>query len=256
MKGISFQSGIEIRVEIQGEKWSPGDTLLGTLTLSNRSSKPVELSAVRLDLSRGLERKLKKDAATAFDVGVSVRPQLPGVLEAGASTGELAWTYQLAHDTAVSDVSGSLFVVYGLGALTTLRLKIEPIEAIREMMLSLSAAFKFKLNHTYSSKQGYTEFVLSPPDGREFGFVNQLCLFTRSDETDIHLRFEFDVQVVDGASPGLKTKVVTKKFERTVMWVDLLHRFNGKLNKDAFESLFQEVLKEFSDRTTQGAMGE
>jgi hypothetical protein len=232
MKGFSFQSGIEYRVEIKGEEWSQGDSLSGIVT-----AKPG--SPIRVMLAEGTDKKIKKKVADAFRI-----------VESKESEGtELHWNFHLPLNATITDKNQSLYLLYGNkeGALPAgaLRLSILPHLYLRDFADVLIHHFRFALKSVSAGKKGVVEFKLNPPDSKEFASLESLLLNFKMDSNGIVVDYEFTRNAIDATGGSIASKSVKKTWTKELLFKEILHDFNQRLNKDLIMALSESVIHEY-----------
>jgi hypothetical protein len=88
MKGMSFQNGVEFRITIEGESWTPGSTIQGRI-----ESKPSAKGMVIL--AEGIDKKVKAKSPDAFVV----------LNEITLTQAPFDWHFELPMDSRISDKS-------------------------------------------------------------------------------------------------------------------------------------------------------
>ena len=235
MKGLSFQNGIEYKINIEGESWSQGDAV--TLTLESKTP-----SSLRFFLAEALERKVKAKDPKAF------KPLETFTSEASP----LTQTIQLPLNARITDKSGGLYIVYGkhdeadtaLEKMGQLRLNIIPHLLIRDLTDVFTAHFRFALKTTHAGKNDEVELKLEPSGSKEWASLEQLLVRLTVTEETIEANFQFDRNEVDPSKGGLSSKSVRREMDRTWALAEIVHDFNQRLNKEvaiaAIDSVFEE----------------
>ncbi len=238
MKGVSFQNGVEFKVSIEGETWSQGDLIQGTLQASVKNPGST-LPSLKLCLAEGTERRIKAKSPEAFRI----------IEELSSNTSSLEWKFTLPKDVRVSDKAGSLYILYGSAtdthALASLKLNIIPHLHIRELCEVLSIHSRFVLKFINAGKNNWVEVKFGPPDGKDWLFLEHLIVSLRIDDTKLYANFEFTRNAIDAMKGTLKTNIVKRELEREWSLANLIHDFNQRLNKDAAADAIDAVLAEY-----------
>jgi hypothetical protein len=242
MKGTSFQNGVEFKISIEGEAWEQGQPLVGRLVIQGKSESS------RVILASATERKLKNKSPDAFEV----LAECPG---AQAQTG---FEFALPLTARITDKAGSLYLLYGNAldphALGRLRLNIVPHHVVQDLIDLLRTEFRFALKKATAGKKDFTEFELTPPAGKDWAQLDHLIVRTRivtaeeaseDAETSLLVYLDFHRAEVDGLKAGLSTKITQREVGREVGLSDLVHAFNGRLNKDAAAELIHDMFEEY-----------
>ena len=228
MKATSFQNGVEYRVVVEGESWDQGSSLRGT------SSATVAHTL----LAYGTDKKVKAKSEDAFEI-----------LERAAG-GD--WEFKLPLDAVVTDKSGSLYILFGAkdvpGTMGALRLNIQPHLHLRELVEVLTLQFRFILKSTASGKSGFTDFKLDPPDSRDWVQLDQLVLSLKRESDEIIAKFNFKRKEVNATEKGaLSTKKTSRPIDANWKVSEMVHAFNGRLNKDAAALELEKVVAQYRE---------
>lgn len=238
MKGISFQNGVEFKIHIEGESWSQGDTIEGSLeaVVRNAGATPPLLHVLLAD---GVDKKIKAKSDDAFQV----------LEKAQAGSGPLSWKFTLPLHARVTDKNGSLYVLYGSSENATtlgqLKLNILPHLHLREIIEVLTHHFRFVVKTIISGKKGFVEFKLDPPDTRDWVSLEQLVLSLKHENETISAKFNFRRNEVDSVKAGLQTKKTQREIERAWEISKIVHGFNQRLNKDEATTSIDEVIAQY-----------
>jgi hypothetical protein len=232
MKGMSFQNGVEFRITIEGESWTPGSTIQGRI-----ESKPVAKGQVYL--AEGIDKKVKTKSADAFVI----------LQEKDLTTAPYDWSFDLPIDSRISDKSGSLYLLYGHGEnlekLGQLRLNILPQPMITDLVDLLCTHFRFALKSYGAGKSGMTEVKLDPPSSKDWAMLEGLTLLCKSQASTLDCKFQFLRNEVDATKGGLSTKNVKRDIQRSWGTRQIIHDFNQRLNKDVMTAEIDKVIAEY-----------
>ena len=114
MKGTCFQRPLEFNLNVDGESWTQGQSVSGTLTVKNHGHESVTLDSVSVRLARGGLKKVHAKTAGALDVAATVLFDGSTKVEPQASA-SLPWTFPIGLNDAITDKTASPFLVYGRG---------------------------------------------------------------------------------------------------------------------------------------------
>ena len=238
MKGISFQNGVEFKVMIEGETWSQGDSLSGSLHAVSRNSN-ANLPPLKLIIAEGIDKKIKLKNAEAFTVLETLSTEVS----------ELQWKFTLPKTVRITDTKGSLYLLYGssedLNALAQLKLTVLPHPHIREFCESMNIHARFITKNITAGKKGIVEVKLAPPDAKEWTFLEQLIISFSIHDQVLNAHFEFTRKEVDAMKGGLHTKTTIREIEREFQLSHLIHDFNQRLNKEVAAQAIDSVLAEY-----------
>lgn len=234
MKGMSFQNGVEFKVSIEGESWSPGETVKGQI-----ETKPGSMAQVIL--AEGIDKKVKLKSADAFIT----------LFEVPLKKTPYSWEFELPMNTRVSDKNGSLYLLYGSGEAIEkygqLRLNIVPHLLLRDLSDLLTAEFRFALPVFSYGRSKTTELKLDPPELKEWTMLEQLVIQLGLSHDALDAKFIFTRKEVDPTRGGLSTIVVKREVTRRWQRADIIHDFNQRLSKEILAAEFENVVKEYRD---------
>ncbi len=254
MKGMFFKGSQEYRIEVEGEQWKQSAWVKGTLSV--RAHAGAATTPFFVALARASEKKVKAKAEGAFEV-LERR-------ESDPAGGPLSWSFELSEKSPVSDANKSLYVLYGPseptkdlvpGTIGALQLKILPHQHIEDLISVISTTFRFPLKKVTAvgsaGASGAVEIRFDPPEGKSFSSTDALTVTAALDFTskegldgEVKLGFYFQVRDMDTHHGMTQVKKTEREANRVILLSDLLHRFNGRVNRDFFEKTFQEVLSE------------
>ena len=238
MKGVSFQSGIEFKITIEGESWAQGDRIAGRCEAISRN--PIQPPPpLHVFLVEGNERKVKQKDPSGF--------QILSHLDSHHSP--LDWSFSLSSQARISDNKGSYYLLYGgseqLEALGQLRLNIIPHLHLRDACDVLASHFRFVLKSTTAGKNGWVDAKFDPPQAKEWTFLEQLRVQFQLKEKSMEAKFQFHRKEVDAMKAGLSTKISQREFERSWDLSRVIHDFNQRLNKEAAIDSIDQVVAEY-----------
>lgn len=237
MKGMSFQNGVEFKLSLAGESWQQTGKICGELTWNVRNPGAPEPSP-RVILVETTERKLKAKSEEAFQV-----------VETREGADSRHFEFLLAPNARISDKAGSLYLLYGTGTdlwtLGRLRLQIDPHPVIQDWIDLLRTHFRFSFKRVSQGKRGFVEAELDAPSGSEWAQLESLVAQMQWAPPQIETQWIFHRKEVDGMKAGLQTKVVKREVERSLPISEIVHAFNGRLNKDLAEQTLQAVFDEY-----------
>jgi hypothetical protein len=232
MKGLSFQNGVEYKINIDGESWSQGDSISVTL----ESKTP---SSLNLFLAEGVDKKVKAKSPDAFTV----------LEKFSSETSPLKQTIALPLSARISDKSGSLYVLYGKEEQTEklgqLRLNVIPHLLIRDFIDLMTAHFRFAQKTTSAGKNDEVEVKLDPSGSKEWASLEQLLLRVQITEETMEVYFQFHRSEVDPTKGGLSSISVKREVTRTWNLSEIVHDFNQRLNKEVTTAAVEAVFAEY-----------
>jgi len=255
MKGIFFRGNLEFRLEVDGEQWRPGGEIRGRLIVRNHG-KESHGAPVQVTLALGSEKKVKAKAEGAFKK-IDLR-SFPLALLAGGTSQPLEWAFPLPLTTPVSDSLASLYLVYGAESAAAppeagaLQLRIVPHQHVEDLIDVLSTTYRFPVKKILAADhKGGVEVKLDPPEGGKRYSNTDLLVTTfhlvpgeNGAPADLDVEFDFHLREVDARSGGVNVKKSRRALDRSIPVRELLHGFNQRVNREAFERVVDGVFGE------------
>ena len=240
MKGFTVQNGIELRIEVEGEHWVQGSRVKMQLQTKREAH-------LFLGLAVGSEKKIKARTEDAFQIVESID-----------STGlNLSKEFQLPIDARITDKSGSLYAVYGIGTppatLASLRLHINPHPIIQDLVEVLTHHYRFTAKSSAMGKKQEVEIKLEPPGAKEWASLESLDLLARLDESRLHLKFLFRRREINAMKTALTAQTVKRTMEKAFDLSNIIHDFNRRLNKERMILGMEALIEEY--RSQNGILG-
>lgn len=237
MKGFSFQKGVEYRIETIGEKWQQGDPIEGKLSAKSASGA---VNAAQVVLAHGTLKKVHAKSPDAFDIIAQEKLTL--------SSGEANWKFPTTKNSPITDVSGSLFLLYGpegaeVSTLGQLQLNVVPAEVIAKFLDVFQIHFRFVLKFTKTEKNGVQAKLVPPEGNKQFSFLEHLILRFSFSDDDLSITYEFNVLTFDATVNSLTQ--IKKKKKREVAFTPAQYKTpSGRWNDDLFEKEIAAALDE------------
>ncbi|MBL7664547.1 MAG: hypothetical protein JNM93_05395 [Bacteriovoracaceae bacterium] len=256
MKGTLFLKPLEWQLMIEGEAWSQGQLLKGTLTVKNHGTTEVKLKDLGLSLifadlkkvRQNSGEKFKAEQNVLFDKSQKVAPK---------ATAELAWTIQLDKNCPITDKKSSYYLQYGHDDKQTgayLQLIVNPQNIFLKLSELLDVFFRFKVKEKKCSKTG-VEFKLVPPDAKDFlGMDDCSIIMNLDDKNNLNLEYFFTLKKLDytsNAGVGLKSMGLTKsnmEFKQSFTPKEYL-LLKDALNQDFLLKKIPEVLNQVKTKS-------
>ena len=240
MKGVSFQNPLEFNVSVEGEKWNQGDELSGMLTVKNRGTLSVSQGNIRLHLAWGELKKVRAKAPGAFKLLQTA--SLPtDVMLSPDREATLSWKFPTDPNCAITDSSGSLFLLYGQGSvpetLAQLQLPIHPHLLLQDFLKVLTTDFRFVIKTTKSGKDS-VEVKLAPPGSRGFAAVDFLSLSLRLSGETLAAEYVFHVKKIEASAATLAVKKLKRELAQSLT-PDLYRLPSGRTNFEYLESMIR-----------------
>jgi hypothetical protein len=235
MKGLTVQSGVEVRIEVTGESWDQGSSVKAVV--SSKNGSPVQLS-----LASGIERKIKSKALDAFEVIEQVSSSMPPLHHA----------FSLPLDARITDKAGSLYLRYGLAGnpnSVPVRLQIEPHPHLTDLAKIIVTEFRFSLKSVSMGKHHSVEFKLEPPQAKEWTTLETLIVNCKMSPEWLDANFIFHRKEFDTSSSSLKTKTTQGNIKRSLDLKKLVHSFNQKLNADLCVEVLNSIFNEYRSQS-------
>lgn len=243
MKGTFFKKPLELKIQVEGEKWQQGQTVSGVLEVKNHGSDPVVLSGLRVDLAVGNIKKVHAKAADVFDVLHTVVLGDGATLKAGESA-TYPWSFATDINCPVTDTSNSLFILYGSGefpdGMGHLQVAMHPTQLIEEFLDTFKVQFRF-VKKTQRSSKGWVNVKLAPPDSRAFSKLEYVTVSFRLKDKNLEVSYEFHMKKVKAApmTPAPEKEKLTHDQQLTPQEYLMP---SGRPNFDRMESAIRESL--------------
>lgn len=213
MKGTFFNKPLEWNIETQGEAWTQGNPVIGTLKVTNHGSESIALTDAGVGLAYADIKKVhaKDEKALKFDLKQNFEKS---ELAAAASL-ELSFQLTLPENCSVSDKKASYYLAYGRNFNEShLQLKVEPRALFGKIVGLLDTFQRFKVKEFKGSKNG-VEYKLLPPTSREMANIDSLLLNFSMEGNDLQMNFDFQVKKLDTSSITTKLNKESAKIKKT-----------------------------------------
>ena len=246
MKGTSFQKPLEFNLRVNGESWHQGDQIEGTLTIKNHGLAAVSLTSLKMQLAHGDLKKVRLKTSGGFREIASAQLDLPQCLESSQEI-TIPWNFQTDRNCPITDTFGSLFLLYGLASinpeeekLAHLQLPFLPFKLVLEFVELFGTAFRFVLKGQKWSK-GQVEFKLAAPAARGFATLDLLLLKCSFQNTNLMVKYEFQVKKIEATAASFEVKKIKKDLEQLLSATEY-QLPSGRLNHERLEIAIREAL--------------
>lgn len=248
MRGTFFVQGVEIVLNVEGEKWHQGESLKTTVTLKAHNDA-VDLKGWSLCLVQADQRKVKKKDPKAFEIIEEV--SLEGADKTGA-TG-LDHSFSLKNDCLISDGTWTLALLIGPNPMENpyqasfLNLTVAPWAPVSSLLELFENFQRFKLK-SLKNKKNKLEAKMIAPGSKELGAVEGLDLLFERLDNGLALNFSFKVKKLAYGAEGVKAKAEKVTLKKELSGKDLLS-FGDSLNQDHILKTFNEVIEEVKTKS-------
>ncbi|MBI3558664.1 MAG: hypothetical protein HY074_20545 [Deltaproteobacteria bacterium] len=252
MKGTIFQRPLEFNLQVEGETWSQGDAVKGTLVVKNHGPEAASLAQMGVHLAMGKQSKVRQRQAGAFKIQESVFMDAGGRVEPG-SQASLDWKFQTDRNCPITDNLNSLFLLYGCGntpeQLGALELNVHAYSLIQEYLKTLNIQFRFILKTTKAS-QGRVEAKFTPPSSQGFASIDHVLVYFRFEGEELHVSYVFQVKKLEVTAASFG--VDKKKKEFTQQLAPALYlTSSGRVNHEGLEASIKEALSSVENKMFQ-----
>jgi uncharacterized protein YktA (UPF0223 family) len=241
MKGSSFNKSLECIIDVNGEYWSQGDTLCGTIALKNHSKENIDLSKAGVALGFF---DIKKIHDKNIDYHQLISPLRFFKNIAPQESIEKSFEIKLDPNCPITDKKLSGYIFYGDLEMTTnqLQLKILPQKDFLKILELFDRFFRFKVKETKNGKKGL-EFKLNPPTSREMANIDSLLLNMTKSPDSLQLSFNFILKKLNVS--GVSHKIEKNEFTilRNILNKEYLFA-PGLIDQDKILKMFEDVLAE------------
>ncbi|MBT3236501.1 MAG: hypothetical protein HN353_11160 [Bdellovibrionales bacterium] len=230
MRGSCFIKPWELTLTTNQEQWEQGGVISGCLEVKGDGDQ----SEIKVLLAYGTFKKVRQQDEGAFIVQTA--------LEVDSNSN---FTIKLPMDVPITDKSGSLYLLYGVGdqliKYGQLQLQVELAAPLASFLKILVDFFRFRLAQT-KFKKGYSEFKLVPPSTKEFTTMDSLACSLRMDGQDIEIKYSFKVRILDMVSGKMQVERKAKMFVTRLTPQQYLSF--GAPNYDVIKGSIEETMKQ------------
>jgi|GEM_PF-6518434 len=238
MKGFSVQKGIELRVEIEGEKWAQGDSVRARL--SSKAAAPLYLA-----LASGNEKKVKAKSEGAFQI----------LGEKTENSNEISHEFMLPLDAPITDKSSSPYLLYGIGnpseSSASLRLQVVPHVHLMDFSEVLTHHFRFGQRSIVNGKKNRVDFKFEPSGGKEWASLEELIVSFKLGDAVLGVQWVFHRKEINALKSALTAQSTQRTLERSLELKTLVHDFNQRLDK---ERVIEELESVFTEYRSQNGL--
>jgi hypothetical protein len=251
VRAVSFQTPLELILNVQGEEWRQGEAVHGNVIVKNRGAAPISLSQFSVRLARGKLSKVRQKTAGAFEVLRTAELRLPPEITAGGEA-QAEWSFQTDRNAPITDSLGSLFLLYGNAqspeAQGNLQLSFVPEPLIAELLRTLEIQFRFVLKGTKFSK-GRVEAKLSPPASRAFSTLEGLVMAFTFEGDTLLAEYAFHVKKLEATAAAVDMKKEARELEQRFTIAECIGTA-GRFQHELIESRLREAIGEFESKVT------
>jgi len=249
MKGTLFKAPLELNLHIEGETWRQNQKIRGSLKIKNHGQESLSLETMGVHLCWGHAKKIKTKSDTSFDFESSTLFSKQSTL-APQEEQELLWEFELQEDCAISDKSGSYYLLYGekekIWESGLFQLQIDP-RAIFDSFLEIFVNFfRFKIKDK-KNKKGFVEVKLVPPNAKEFLSMDNLLCQMRIKDDIFEINYLFNVKKVAYAIEGMKLEKNKIEFQDRLNPKEY-YLFKDTPNQDVMKSKIENTLGEVKSK--------
>lgn len=236
MKGTFFAKPLEYNLNIDGESWTQGSSIVGTLSVTSHG-EVTDLSRVGVHLCYCTSKKLKaKDPSGITLIESFLLTQ---------DCNDLAFEFKLDEACAISESSGGHYILCGDlnrpfdGGM--LELSVGPAKTISSFVEVFEQFFRFKLKK-YKSKKGFIEAGVTPPSSSDWSRIQKMVLQLRIVEKSLEVKFLFSLKNATFQSATDKTS--DEKLEIIKVLTEREYSLYGSTNQDGIRKVIEEVLEQ------------
>lgn len=249
MKGTLFKAPLELNLHIEGENWRQNQKIRGSLKIKNHGQESLSLGKIGVHLCWGHAKKIKSKSDTSFDFENSTLFDGQSIL-APQEEKELLWEFELQESCAITDKSGSYYLLYGekekIWESGLLHLQIDP-RAIFDSFLEIFVNFfRFKVKGK-KNKKGFVEVKLLPPNAKEFLSMDNLHCQMRIKDDIFEINYLFNVRKMAYAIEGVKLEKKQLEFHERLGPKEY-YLFKDSPNQDVMKSKIEKTLNEVKSK--------
>lgn len=239
MKGTFFQRPLEFNLQIDGESWSQGDLIKGSLAVKSHNPDVPLPTDVKVHVAHGLLRKIRQKTPDAFKIISSQVVQPDG-----------SWQFQTDTNFPITDHLNSAFIVYGQGAaleqLGQLQLNVVPHGLIQEFVKTLGIQFRFVLKGQKPSK-GRVEVKFEPPSAQAFGMLEHILVYFSFKGEDLEVDYVFQVKKLESTPVNFDIKKLKREFSQTLS-PKQYRSPSGRINHEWLEGAIKQALSQVESK--------
>jgi hypothetical protein len=208
MRGVFFKTPVECSLEVQGDAFSQGDTVVGTFRVRNRDTATLNVPALTVSLAHGSTKKIKAKEADAFSV-LSTVATIANTELAPDQQVSIPITIPLQINSPIFEKNQSLYLIVGnelaSDAIGALLVTCIPHPHIRTVIDTLTTVFGFT-DKGVTWKDNHTSYKLKAPTTRKLSLVDELLLSFQFVDDSLSLSFYFKVKSFDTSATSLNVK--------------------------------------------------
>ncbi|HKI98429.1 MAG TPA: hypothetical protein VKB51_08165 [bacterium] len=247
MRALYFAKPLEYRLEVTGDTFVQGDSLAGTLSVTNRDDAPQTKLTLQLGLAYGVYKEIKAEGQRAMRVlerltlaeGFSLKP---------GEEKRCEWKLPLELTGPVQSKEGSPFLLYG-GDLDKpetrgqIDLPVQLATPFKAFLTTLENHFAFELRGT-TCLDGVLEGRFKPPTS--YPTLEELTVLVSIEEKGVKVEF---LSRGKGLKRGEEGGVTTKKrgAAKTIPMEQFLPR-SGLPNRALYRDLVDQLLPQIAVR--------
>ncbi len=251
MRAMYFAKPLEFRLEVTGEDFVQGQTLTGTLSVTNRDKAPHKKLNLEIGLAYGLFSDIKEQGNKALTI-LEKQTLAKNITLAPDEENKVSWEISLDHAAPIVSKEGTPFIVYGADLKTVeargqIDLPVELSPPVSAFIATLENHHAFEARGKKSA-DGVVETSFKPPGS--YPTLNELIVMMRIREQEVELEFIGKGKALKGGEAG---GVVSRR-NTTKKKVDLAHfGFGGAVpNRALYKELVDTMLPKVAQKVEKG----
>ncbi|WP_127716375.1 hypothetical protein [Halobacteriovorax sp. HLS] len=237
MKSTYFNRPLEFAIDIEGDEWSQGDSLKGSVKVKNHSDENFDLSSYGIFLCKGNAKKIK----LADPKGLEVVSHL---LFTNYENNQ--FDFELDQNCLITEKSTGMYLVCApkddLLSGQHLILQVRPSQKFSKIVEILENFLRFQTK-SIKSKKDTLEYTLNIPANKEYSSISSFKLSMSLSANDLQLNYQFKIKKLVYENSMTTTKDEVKKFDFTLLPSQYLI-YGESIDQDKLLTHFNSVLDE------------
>jgi len=249
MKATFIRLPLEFSVSLDGESWLQGELVRGRLTVKNRSLDRVILEKLQVSLAHGDFKKIDNKNPKGLTI---IETKVLGEkieIDSGAEN-IVKFDFRLSPDAAITDQSGSLYLLYNDSADITssghLQMMVDNKLVIQNFIQHFVQFFRFRVSQK-KNKKGWVEFKLIPPSSREFANMDSCFCQLRLMDKELEIKYLFNTKSLDIVAGQAQMQKKQKEFEQKLA-PDDYSIYGDNPNPEGIKKAIGEILKQVAPK--------
>ena len=237
MKGIFFSKPLEYNLDIDGEVWTQGSYIKGSLMVSNHSNLAISLNNIGCHLCYSSSKKFKSKDPKSINLIEST------LLQEGKT--KLDFEFKLKNNCPITESTGTLIIICGdiskpfEGGF--LELNIKPMNPIIYLTETFEMFYRFKVK-PFKNKKDFIEAPIKAPDSKEWASIQKMALQFKMVTDELEIKFIVTLKRLSFDDSPHKTKDEKKEIIKILTKKE--YELYGSANQEGIKKILDEVMSE------------